>query len=87
MDFMDYLSMAETLYKNKTDSFAHPNESIIEAYINGQYKDVDATLRNNLIGKYDSEWINSFPRQLSMVFSEKNCWYKYFDYLIYKKQL
>lgn len=87
MDFMAYLSMAETLYKNKIDSFAHPNKTTIETYINGQYKDVDATLRNNLIGKYDREWINSFPRQLSMVFSEKNCWYKYFDYLIYKKQL
>lgn len=87
MDFMDYLSMAETLYKNKTDPFAHPNKTTIEGYINSQYKDVDATLRNNLIGKYDSEWINSFPRQLSRVFSEKNCWYKYFDYLIYKKQL
>lgn len=87
MDFMDYLSMAETLYKNKTNPHAHPNKTTIEGYINNQYTDVDATLRNNLIGKYDSEWINSFPRQLSRVFSEKNCWYKYFDYLIYKKQL
>lgn len=87
MDFMDYLSMAETLYKNKTDPYARPNKTTIEGYINNQYTDVDATLRNNLIGKYDSEWINSFPRQLSRVFSEKNCWYKYFEYLIYKKQL
>ena len=71
MDFMDYLSMAETLYKNKTDSFAHPNESIIEAYINGQYKDVDATLRNNLIGKYDSEWINSSRDSYQWYFQRK----------------
>ena len=87
MDFMDYLSMAKTLYKNKTDPSAHPNQTTIEGYINSQYTDVDTTLRNNLIGKYDRKWINSFPRQLSRVFSEKNCWYKYFDYLIYKKQL
>lgn len=87
MDFMDYLSMAKTLYKNKTDPSAHPNQTTIEGYINSQYTDVDTTLRNNLIGKYDRKWINSFPRQLSRVFAEKNCWYKYFDYLIYKKQL
>ena len=84
---MDYLSMAKTLYKNKTDPSAHPNQTTIEGYINSQYTDVDTTLRNNLIGKYDRKWINSFPRQLSRVFAEKNCWYKYFDYLIYKKQL
>lgn len=87
MDFMDYLSMAKTLYKNKTDPSARPNQTTIEGYINSQYTDVDTTLRNNLIGKYDRKWINSFPRQLSRVFAEKNCWYKYFDYLIYKKQL
>ena len=87
IDFMDYLSMAETLYENKMDILAHPNKTTIERYINSQYKAVDATLRNNLIGEYDSEWIKSFPRKLSNVFSEGNCWYKYFEYLIYKKQL
>lgn len=86
-DFMNYLSMAETLYKNKKDFLARPNKSVIEGYINGQYKNVDATLRSNLIGKYDSEWLNSFPMQLSRVFLERNCWYEYFDYLIRDKQL
>lgn len=79
--------MAETLYKNKTDFLAHSNKSVIEGYINGQYKNVDATLRSNLIGKYDSEWLSSFPIQLSRVFSERNCWYEYFEYLIRDKKL
>ena len=93
MDFMDYLSMTEilyknkTLYKDKTNFYAHLNKTTIEGYINKQFTDVDATLRNNLIGKYDSEWINSFPIQLSRVFSERNCWYEYFDYLIRDKHL
>lgn len=87
MDFMDYLSMAETLYKNKTDFLAHPDKNTIEDYINCRYKNVDTTLRSNLIGKYDSEWLNSFPMQLSRVFSERNCWYEYFEYLIRDKHL
>ncbi len=87
MDFMDYLSMAETLYENKTDFLAHPDKNAIEGYINRRYKNVDTTLRSNLIGKYDSEWLNSFPMQLSRVFSERNCWYEYFEYLIRKNQL
>ena len=87
MDFMDYLSMAETLYKNKTDFLAHPDKNTIEGYINCRYKNVDTTLRSNLIGKYDSEWLNFFPIQLSRVFSERNCWYEYFEYLIRDKHL
>lgn len=87
MDFMDYLSMAETLYENKTDFLAHPDKNAIEGYINRRYKNVDTTLRSNLIGKYDSKWLNSFPMQLSRVFSERNCWYEYFEYLIRKNQL
>lgn len=79
-DFMTYMSFAELLYINKTNDLAHPSKETMEYQTDDKYESVDSSLRADLIGQYDENWLNNFPIELKKIIANKNLWYEYFSY-------